>query len=260
MSRIVGILGRQFGFAVAVDSPSIAATDNGDGTATVTISGSTAGSTNTVFTQTVGVGTWVSVGSRTGDGSVTFPISNGRYYIYVKSTAGSSSEVSNVVLLAVYDSADSFLDESPAHIVAVLLADLGYGADPEVGGDWPIYDGLEPDTPDNCITIFDTPGELQGTVQIDGEIQERFGLQIRIRCSSQTVGWTKANALAVVCDQVVSQNTVIIGSNQYLVTTITRRGGILNLGRERPQTGGQGVTSKRSVYTFNAVVSVHKTN
>lgn len=62
---------------------SLAITDNADGTATATISGS-AGGTVTVYSQAhsgeLGTGTWTSRGSRTGNGTISITLAAGYYW------------------------------------------------------------------------------------------------------------------------------------------------------------------------------------
>jgi len=57
--------------------------DNADGTGAVaTVSGSDAGSTNTVYTVAAGGTLWTSRGSRTGDGTVALSLSTGYHFAY----------------------------------------------------------------------------------------------------------------------------------------------------------------------------------
>ncbi len=86
--------------------PVLAATDNGNGTGAVaTISGSTAGTANTVYAQFVngelGTSTWTSYGSRIGDGTVSLSLAVGYWWLKVESTSAFGSATSNLVYLAV---------------------------------------------------------------------------------------------------------------------------------------------------------------
>jgi hypothetical protein len=81
-------------------TPTITWTDAANGTGgTVTISGSTAGSTNTVYSQTPGGTTWTSRGSRVGDGTVTVSVGTGYYHLHVSSDS-SGIAVSNIIIMA----------------------------------------------------------------------------------------------------------------------------------------------------------------
>lgn len=84
-----------------VATPTLAWTDAANGTGgTVAISGTTEGSTNTVYTQSfagdVGTSTWTSRGSRTGDGNLTVTLSAGHYLLYCKSVIGDEAASSTI--------------------------------------------------------------------------------------------------------------------------------------------------------------------
>ena len=141
------------------------------------------------------------------------------------------------------------LSHSPADIVRYLLIALARGSLPEDEAAWPIYVSQEPDTPDSCITVYDTSGILEGRAQVSGEIQEHYGIQIKVRAASTTVAYAKISEVNNWIDESVRNNLVIIDSSQYLVYAITRKGGILSLGKELS-------ASKRNLYTVNAIVSL----
>lgn len=147
------------------------------------------------------------------------------------------------------------LDHSPADIVRRLFVSLSLGTLPsssQAEGDWPIHAALEPDSPDSVITIYDTEGVTQGRIQIDGEIQEQHGIQVRIRARSHQAGYPKANDIVQAMDKTIYRNTVTIGSDTYLVHSVTRTGGILSLGKQVP-------LNKLNLFTINALVSVRQT-
>lgn len=100
---LVGALLRQFGGNVvsAPAAPTLSFADNADGTgAVVTIAGSAAGSTNTVYVADWTGGfipaAYVSRGSRTGDGTVSLAIANGYHWGYVSSATTGGMSVSAV--------------------------------------------------------------------------------------------------------------------------------------------------------------------
>lgn len=141
------------------------------------------------------------------------------------------------------------LSHSPADIVRYLLVNLSRGSLPEDEAAWPIYVSQEPDHPDSCITVYDTSGIIEGRAQISGEIQEHYGIQIKVRAASPTVAYAKISEVNNWIDKSVRNNLVTIESSQYLVYAITRKGGILSLGKELS-------SSKRNLYTVNAIVSL----
>ena len=74
-------------------TPTISVVDQEDGTgATLTISGSDAGSSNEAFVSTWAgitgsIGPWTSAGTNTGDGTIDLSLSDGYHWVYVTSTA-----------------------------------------------------------------------------------------------------------------------------------------------------------------------------
>lgn len=141
------------------------------------------------------------------------------------------------------------LGHSPADIVRYLLVDLARGSLPEDNTDWPIFVSQEADSPDSCITVYDTSGIIEGRAQISGEIQEHYGIQIRVRAASPAVAYAKISEVSLWVDERIRNNLVLIDSSQYLVYAITRKGGINSIGKEVS-------ASKRNLYTVNAIVSL----
>lgn len=145
----------------------------------------------------------------------------------------------------------SLLD-SPAAIIAQLMIDLSAATDPTSNLAWPVSVDSELDTPDNMMTFTNTEGFQEGRVQQTGEMSSLPGFQLKVRAADPEVAYAKAQALAVIFDQVVYHNTVTVGSNVYRVGAITRKGNVLYLGRE-------GSGSKRTLYTVNAIVDIIQT-
>lgn len=148
------------------------------------------------------------------------------------------------------------LNHSPADIFRHLLINHNLGTEwvYNVPTDWPITADTELDLPDNFICVTNTTGELHGRIQVTGEQPEHFGIQIKARSSipNELGGWNKLNDIAVAMDQTLSHTAVnVVGTHHYVVGAITRKGGILSVGRE------QGA-SKRFIYTLNAVFVCHQ--
>lgn len=160
----------------------------------------------------------------------------------------------------------AILQHSPADVVGRLLADLGVGTNPESDGVWPIYDGVEPDKPDNLITVYDTKGRRYGRVQFSGEGIEAPGITFRIRSAKPRDGFLKASEISKVISEIITFNNVSIVSPEsggaiisYEVAAITQIGTILNLGRYAPTLPGvTASSSKRNIYVLNAVVSLRQ--
>lgn len=150
------------------------------------------------------------------------------------------------------------LAHSPADVIRHLLIGLGLGTNPADGEAWPVYVSSEPDRPDSVITTYDTSGRLNGRTQVDGEVQEHHGIQIRVRDANPAAGFKKANEIAIALDETVYLDTVAIedvvgtGVSRYLVWNVSRVSGIFSLGKDVE-------TSKRNLFTINAVVSLRRT-
>ena len=78
-------------------SPVITVIDNENGTATVSVTGTTAGYTNTLKSQNVDLqqklNTWTTQDNRVGDGDIVVSLPNGFYYFYVESAGGAGPEL-----------------------------------------------------------------------------------------------------------------------------------------------------------------------
>jgi len=125
----LGLLLRGFGASGSAlpgpDTPVLAVADDADNTgATATITASTSGSENIVFTRAVsgGLGTspWVSSGNRTGNGTVSLNLAAGYYMAYVQSTLNSQQTVSNQVYFVVTTGADAVLVQCLDGVLARL--------------------------------------------------------------------------------------------------------------------------------------------
>lgn len=143
------------------------------------------------------------------------------------------------------------LTHSPADVLRWLLIDLGQGSDPADGAAWPVFASAEPDSPDSCLTVYDTAGRDSGRSHPDGERAEHHGVQVRVRATSHREGYQKARAIALALDQDVYRDTVVIGDDAYRVWSVSRTGDVLVLGTNIPG-------SKRHLFTVNAVVSLRQ--
>lgn len=149
------------------------------------------------------------------------------------------------------------LVHSPADILSYLLVSKGVGSTPTLtptNSDWPIYAHNEPDGPDNCITVFDVQGKKNGRTMVDGEIQEHHGIQVRIRSSLSTDGYTKARVIAIVLDEQIYQEAVSVDASNYCVHSFSRTSDVIPLGKEAT------TPSKRSIYVINGLIMLRTKN
>lgn len=142
------------------------------------------------------------------------------------------------------------MNHTPADVIRYLLISLDLGSLPTDLEDWPIFYGDEPNTPDNCITLYDTPGTDQGRSMIDGALFGFYGFQVRVRAATKSAGYLKALGIQTVMAQSVIRETVTIEGTGYFVHSISNIGDVLDLGKP-PQ-------SSRVLFTINAVTSVRQ--
>ena len=146
------------------------------------------------------------------------------------------------------------LTHSPADVTRWCLIALGLGADPEASNVWPIYATSEPDAPDSVLTVYDTVGQSDGRSMNGGELFTQHGIQVRVRAPTHgNSGWTKADAIRHALAVSVYDEEVAIAdtASRYLVSCYSRIGEVMVLGKDAP-------TSKRSLFTINALVSLRQ--
>ena len=138
-----------------------------------------------------------------------------------------------------------------SEIIQQLLVDLGLGVlrSAHPTSDWPVYATLMADIPDKAICVHDTEAQLDGRKMVDGENLEHKGFQVMVRAPLHEDGFAKAEAIRIALDQTVYSNVVTLGSHTYNVHSVTRKGGILSLGRDVG-------SSDRQLFTINGIVSV----
>lgn len=148
------------------------------------------------------------------------------------------------------------IEHSPEDIIRNLIIDLGHGTAPSADGSWPVFTAQEPNTPDSVITVYGAAGLLEGKLQPNGEVQEHYGIQIRIRDVRHYGGYAKANDIAVGLDPVLNRVVEVGtdagtgGSTNYIVYAVSRRSGPLAIGTE-PE-------SKRRIFTINVVCAIRQ--
>jgi len=145
----------------------------------------------------------------------------------------------------------SSMTHSPADVIRWLLVSLSLGTDPENGLAWPIHVSSEPDAPDDLIVVYDTAGITNGRIQRSGETVEHKGVMVQVRGTDHPTAWAKAEAVNTALDESVRNSEVTIGSEVYVVYSVTRHSGPISLGRE-PSTN-------RFLFSINAVVALRQT-
>lgn len=129
------------------------------------------------------------------------------------------------------------LDHKPSQIVRQLLIDLAEGTDPGDNDSWPIYSTTRVDSPDDIIAVRGSASEKQGRDMNDGEVKERYLVQIIVRGANDTSMYAKASSITQALDKSTRLTSVVLGSSTYLVHAASRRSGPLALGRESETRG-----------------------
>ena len=150
------------------------------------------------------------------------------------------------------------MSHSNASIVRQLLIDLDVGVlppDPDQG-DWPIYVSRTPESPDECITVFDTQGIMQGRHMATGEQVEHYGIMLQLRSNSYEVGNAKIDAIIQQLDQNVYGTEVTmlddVGTDgtDYIIHSMNRKGSVNTLGKD-PSDQSRYLFTVNYTLTFN---------
>ena len=149
------------------------------------------------------------------------------------------------------------IQHSPADILRWLLVNAGQLADPTVvsgtpplpTGNWPGYVAVEPNLPDNCVTLFDTDGTPDGRAMPTGLVYYHYGCQLRVRSTTQNAGYVEAKALQQYISESILMNTVVIAGNSYLVHCCSGIGEPVRIGQDRPNSG-------RFLHTLNLMIAL----
>lgn len=144
------------------------------------------------------------------------------------------------------------LTHSPADIVRRLLISLGQGTTPSANSAWPVFATGAPNSPDNVITVYDTAGESQGRSMINGELYTLYGTMVWLRAADAVTGFMKADAVRKAMALTYQKNVTIDGKT-YQIHCLSRIGTVIPLGNETP-------TSKRSLFTINALATIDAVN
>lgn len=118
------------------------------------------------------------------------------------------------------------MDNSPAEVLAVLL-DNYFKVEDE--GTLLYFVNIQPDSPEENITIYDTDGKLQGKSVSGGVTVEKYGCQLRIRGKDHNATRKQLNRISSWIDEVFNL-TVTLDEQDYTVQNIMKSSSILPLG------------------------------
>ncbi len=141
------------------------------------------------------------------------------------------------------------LTHTPADILRYALIAASGGTIPSANGSWPIYVSSEPDSPDNCITIYDVAGKKQGRLQVNGRMVEFPGIQVRVRSYDHATGKTRAAVIENILDTIIRRTLVTISASNYIIHAFSRTSQTLDIGKVVND-------SKRHLFTLNGMITV----
>lgn len=113
--------------------------------------------------------------------------------------------------------------ESPANDVARYLAAQGIGTFAGTS-DWGVYAHVEPESPNNCITVYDTGGSGPDTDEQDLGQPE---FQVRVRCVEYSDGYAKQVAIR---DLLILGGPITMASSTFVLVDMTSD--VIPLGRD----------------------------
>lgn len=152
-------------------------------------------------------------------------------------------------VLPVEPSGDSFETIVPTIVVSNLLVANGYGVFKSLTSDWGIFISEQPDSPDQCITIYDSSGSNLGK-GMSGDTLIRPGIQIRIRSKTYPDGIRKIGVINSYLDN-ISRSPIYSGPSVIgYVQNITRLQDFLPLGRDQV---------RRFMFSCNYILTIVRT-
>jgi hypothetical protein len=142
------------------------------------------------------------------------------------------------------------MNHSPATILRQFLIDAGL-VPVELDVQWSCYIASMPESPADALCAYDTSGTKDGRL-MQGLVIERAGVQIKVRSTSYTDGWSKAEAVRMALDAILRTPVTVAGVN-YIILVFIRSTGVVALGTE------PGTTSRNVSFTINGLVAINQT-
>jgi len=116
----------------------------------------------------------------------------------------------------------------------------------DLSGAWPIFVGHMPDTPDDSICIYDTPGFHEGRINSTGESVGKPGWQVRVRSTNFRDSYIQMKLIAAHLDGILRERVAVDG-DVYVIQAV-KPGTILNIGQEPDN-------KQRSLFTLNGTIT-----
>jgi hypothetical protein len=135
---------------------------------------------------------------------------------------------------------------SPAEIIRTVLILKGVSNI----GSFPCFVAYMPDEPDNLMVVYDTTGELDGRIMVTGEVVEHPGIQIMVRAKDYPTGYDKCLQICKAFEEVKNLPVAISSMETYVVSSITRRSGIISLGIDEND------RKRRHYFSINFIMTI----
>jgi hypothetical protein len=143
------------------------------------------------------------------------------------------------------DLAGEGMDIPPSLILLRYLQSID-ALDEYDGTEWPTRLNAMPQEPDNCVSIYDTSGILDGRL-MDGENIEHYGIQVRFRGNDYESTWNKINQINKVLE-ILTNYSLVINTKTYIIMNISKTSPVVNLGQE--------TDGRRWLFTINYLMTI----
>lgn len=140
------------------------------------------------------------------------------------------------------------LEHSPLDVCKELLIALGLGTRVSLKQPWPVFSHVEPDMPDEALTVVPGAWVDQGRDSF-GETAEREGATVRVRARTDDAAFAKTNQVQVALDSALDVDVAVSGAG-YRVHSVSRDGDASSLGKD--------ANSERSVYQLALTMSIRR--
>lgn len=138
------------------------------------------------------------------------------------------------------------VEHSITEILKQLLVDES-AAGAAMTDDWPCYQGVLPDKPDNAIAIYETAPIKEGRL-MNGEVLDRPGFQIVIRGRTTVEAYDRMDLVVSKVDAVLNTVVDVKETRTYTLHNLVRSGLPLHL----PETVGK----RRTFFTLNGTAAL----
>jgi hypothetical protein len=143
------------------------------------------------------------------------------------------------------------IQHAPSDVIRWAIIHFGDGTDPTLSPlqAWPVYDDIEPPTPDNCVSVFSTTPEPGQRNMVSGDYPFHYGFMVRVRAQTSSGALLKIKTIETRLSQQLYDQVITIGGVNYVIHSVSIKSGPLRSGLDSPST-------KRSIYTLNCTAYI----